>query len=269
MISAAADSIENSLEQVRKQHQLTTSQFLVEIRMLHKRIDALEAAASMDEITRFATREELAERIRSTQAGQYCLVLIGARGLRRAEVQFGKEVGEELCAAFAKRLRNSLPLSAVIGRWGAEEFVAMLTVKKSEALASAKWITEHLSGSYACLKGGKTVRPAVQLTVGRGGNRRPTSSPNGSSTASARSWSVKATGLPKLAAASATCSTLYPRFSRMRTTPSGPTMWPAPTTTNAGSFPLRNCSAASAMCRLRSCSIDLANSTGSDGWLLG
>ena len=165
-VSAAADSIENSLEQVRKQHQLTTSQFLVEIRMLHKRIDALESAVSVDDVTRLATREEFTERIGSTQAGQYCLLLVGARGLRRAEVQYGTEVGAELCAAFAKRLRNSLPLSAVIGRWGAEEFAAILTVKKSEALASAKWITEHLSGSYACLKGGKTVRPAVQLTVG-------------------------------------------------------------------------------------------------------
>ncbi len=166
VVSAAADSIETSLEQVRKQHQLTTSQFLVEIRMLHKRIDALESAVSVDEVTRLATREELTGRIGSMQAGQYCLLLVGARGLRRAEVQYGIEVGAELCAAFAKRLRNSLPLSAVIGRWGAEEFAAILTVKKSEALASAKWITEHLSGSYACLKGGKTVRPAVQLTVG-------------------------------------------------------------------------------------------------------
>ncbi len=166
VVSAAADSIENSLEQLRKQHQLTTSQFLVEIRMLHKRIDALESAVSVDEVTRLATREEFTEQVRSTPAGQYCLLLMAARGLRRAEVQYGTEVGAELCAAFAKRLRNSLPLSAVVGRWGAEEFVAILTVKKSEALASAKWITEHLSGAYACLKGGKAVRPSVQLTVG-------------------------------------------------------------------------------------------------------
>ena len=54
----------------------------------------------------------------------------------------------------------------MIGRWGPEEFAAILIAKKSEAMASAKWITEHLSGAYACLKGGKTVRPAVQLTVG-------------------------------------------------------------------------------------------------------
>ncbi len=166
VISTTADSIENSLEQVRKQHQLTTSQFLVEIRMLHKRIDALESAASIDEVTHFATREEMAERIRAAAAGQYCLLLIGARGLRRAEVQFGKEVGDALSGAFAKRLRNSLPVATVIARWGAEEFATMLTAKNSEVLASAKWITENLSGDYVCLKSGKTVHPTLQLTVG-------------------------------------------------------------------------------------------------------
>ncbi len=165
-IASAADSIEHSLEQVRRQHQLTTSQFLVEIRMLHKRIDALEAAVSVDEVTRFATREEMADRIRTAPAGQYCLLLVGARGLRRAEVQFGRDVGNTLAGAFAKRLRNSLPIDTVIGRWGPEEFAAMLCTGKSEALASAKWITEHLSGAYACLHSGKTVHPILNLTVG-------------------------------------------------------------------------------------------------------
>ena len=70
------------------------------------------------------------ERIRSTPAGNYSLLLIGARGLRRAEVQFGKEVGEELAGAFAKRLRNSLPPNCTFGRWGAEEFVVMLSHEK-------------------------------------------------------------------------------------------------------------------------------------------
>lgn len=166
VISTTADSIENSLEQVRKQHQLTTSQFLVEIRMLHKRIDALESAAAIDEVTHFATREELAEHVRAAPAGQYSLLLVSARGLRHAEVQFGKEVGDALAGAFAKRLRNSLPVSTVIARWGPEEFAVMFTAKKSEGLASAKWIGENLSGAYACLKSGKTVHPVLQLTVG-------------------------------------------------------------------------------------------------------
>ena len=166
VIASATDAIEHSLDQVKKQHQLTTSQFMSEIRMLHKRIDTLEAAASVDEATRFATREELAERIRATPAGQYCMLLVGARGLRRGAVQFGKEVGDELSVAFARRLKNSLATASMIARWGPEEFAAMLVAKKSEAMASAKWINEHLSGSYACLQAGKTVRPVLQLTVG-------------------------------------------------------------------------------------------------------
>jgi GGDEF domain-containing protein len=92
--------------------------------------------------------------------------LVAARGLRRAEVQFGKDASDELYGAFAKRLSNSLPASAVIARWGPEEFAAVLVAKKSEAMASAKWVTEHLSGSYTCLVAGKAVRPVLQITVG-------------------------------------------------------------------------------------------------------
>jgi GGDEF domain-containing protein len=166
ILTATANSIEQSVQELRNQHQLAISQFMVEIRMLHKRIDSLEAAAATDQCTRFDNHDEWVERIRNTPGGEYCLLLIGARGLRRAEVQYGNGVGEELAGAFAKRLRNSLPANASFGRWGAEEFIVLLTISKAEAMASGKWITEHLSGAYACMKGGKAVRPALQLTVG-------------------------------------------------------------------------------------------------------
>ncbi len=42
----------------------------------------------------------------------------------------------------------------------------MLSLKKSEAVSTGRWITEHLSGPYACLQSGKTVRPVLQLNVG-------------------------------------------------------------------------------------------------------
>jgi len=166
VIAAAANTIEHSLEAVRKQHQLTIAQFLVEIRMLHKRIDTLEVAASIDQFTQFANQAEMEQRIRAATPGSYCLLLIGAHGLRRTEVQFGKEVADELSGAFSKRLRNSLSNTAVISRWGAEQFIVMLSVDKSEATTSGKWITTHLSGAYTCLKEGKTVRPLLQLAVG-------------------------------------------------------------------------------------------------------
>jgi GGDEF domain-containing protein len=164
-ILAAADSIEQSLEEIRKQHQLTVSQFLVEIRMLHKRIDLLETAASLDDLTKLFKRDEMEKQICSLFGGKLCLLLVRASGFRQAEQQFNREVAAGLAAAFSKRLRNSLPPGATIGRWSEEGFIAMLPVETAEAMASAKRVADHLSGAYACLERGKTVHPSLQVSV--------------------------------------------------------------------------------------------------------
>ena len=163
-VQAVADSIEQSVEQIRKQHQLTISQFQIEIRMLHKRIDALEASASLDLLTQLLNRREIEERIRSAPA-ESCLLLVRVNGFRLAEVHFRADVAAELAAAFTKRLRNCLSPTATIGRWSHEEFATILSVSRSEANTTAKWVAEHLSGSYACLLAGKTVRPSLQISV--------------------------------------------------------------------------------------------------------
>jgi len=162
----AAATIEESVEQMRKQHQVTISQFQTEIRMLHKRIDSLEAAVAIDSLTQLFNRGEMENRIRNGKPGVFLLMLISARGLRRAAGEYGDPIAAELAGAFTRRLRNSLHPQTLLARWAEEEFVAMMDVKKADALATGKWITEHLSGSYACLNGGKTVRPTLHLNVG-------------------------------------------------------------------------------------------------------
>ncbi len=160
----AVDAIDQSLEQIRKEHQLTVSQLQVEMGMLHKRIDSLEAAATLDRFTEFYNRREMEERIRAT-VEPYTLLLVRASGLRLAEIQYKAEVAAQLTAAFTKRLRSTLPPSAVIGRWASEDFVAMLPMSQPEVTSIAKGVGAQLSGSYACLLAGKTVRPGIQLSV--------------------------------------------------------------------------------------------------------
>jgi GGDEF domain-containing protein len=95
----------------------------------------------------------------------FSLLLMRIEGLRLAERQWGKSVAAELAGAFGKRLRSGLPPEAVIGRWGHEEFIAQVILGKAETQAAAKWLTENLSGRYACLKDGKTVRPVLQVNT--------------------------------------------------------------------------------------------------------
>jgi len=164
-LAAASDAIGRSVEEMKKQHDLSIAQFQMEIHMLHKRIDGLEMAAMIDSLSKLFSRSEIEERIRVAPAEAYTLLLIRASGLRIAEAHFGIEVAAELAGAFGKRLRNSLPAETVLGRWGAEEFVAKANLAKRDAMTTSKWITENLSGPYSCLKDGRTVRPSLQVSV--------------------------------------------------------------------------------------------------------
>lgn len=166
LLVSAADTIQQSVEQLKQEHEVAIAQFQVEIRMLHKRIDALESAACLDALTKLFTRREMEDRIRSASAGSFCLLLIKVSGFRIAELDFDRDVAAELASAFSRRLRNSLPESAVIGRWSEEEFLAITQLPRPQAVTLATHIAEHLSGSYACLRAGKTVRPGLQLRVG-------------------------------------------------------------------------------------------------------
>jgi GGDEF domain-containing protein len=166
LLSTSADTIQMSLEQARQEHQVTVAQFQVEIRMLHKRIDALESAVAIDALTKLFTRREMEDRIRAVPAGGFSLLLIKVTGFRLAELNFNRDVAAELTSAFSRRLRNSLPESTVIGRWSEEEFIAITQLPRPEAVNLATHLADHLAGSYACLQSGKTVRPVLQLRVG-------------------------------------------------------------------------------------------------------
>jgi len=160
----AANGIDQSLEQIRKQQQLTISQFHMEIRMLHQRIDALETAATIDSVTSLLKRPEMEQQIRAA-AGVFSLVLVRVGGFVTAEKSFHPDVAIELAGAFTKRLRNSLPMEATVSRWSHEEFVAMLSVSKPEATPIARWIAEHLAGAYSLLLEGKLIHPRLQVSV--------------------------------------------------------------------------------------------------------
>jgi GGDEF domain-containing protein len=162
---AASETIGKSVEEMKKQHELSVAQFQMEIHMLHKRIDSLEMAAMIDSMSKLFSRAEMEERIRAAPGEAFTILLIRATGLRAAEAHFGPAVAAELSGAFGKRLRNSLPPETVLGRWGVEEFVAKAAMEKRAAFTASKWVTENLSGPYSCLKDGKTVRPSLQVSV--------------------------------------------------------------------------------------------------------
>jgi GGDEF domain-containing protein len=165
-IGSAADTIELSLEQMRKQHQFTISQFQTELRLLHARIDALETAASTDEATKFSNRRFLSEYLKGMPAQGALFLILKLRGLAEAGAKFGRAVADDLIATFARRLRNAIPKEAVVGRWSDQDFVAILPAQ-SAAGVRIPAIADHLSRPYACLLQGRIVQIPLSVTAER------------------------------------------------------------------------------------------------------
>lgn len=166
VVQAVADSIEQSLEQMRKQHQFSVSQLQTEMRLLHKRIDSLKAAASTDEVTKFSNRRFLAEYLGAMPSEGACFLILKMRGLAEARARFGQAIADDVVATFGRRLHNTIPKDTVVGRWSDQDFMAIVpAASKAADATSVKRFAEHLSMPYACMIGGKVVRIPLVVTA--------------------------------------------------------------------------------------------------------
>jgi GGDEF domain-containing protein len=163
----ASNHIEASVEEVKRQNGLTIGQFMVEIRTLHKRIEALEMAGRKDVLTGLFSRVEMESCISTQIDGRngFSLLLLRICNLPLIQRQFGGGIRADVISAFAKRMRGGLPENAVVGRWSEDRFLALLQIAKSDAMTLAKSLNQHVSGTYVCMENGKPQRPSLQVNV--------------------------------------------------------------------------------------------------------
>jgi GGDEF domain-containing protein len=165
VVEGAADATEQSLGRIRRQHQFAITQLRAEIRLLHGRVESLENAVAVDEATRFSSRRSIEEYLQSLNSDQCRLLILKLRGLAQARAKYGAAIVNDLVAAFACRLHNSVPKEAVVGRWSEQDFLAVLPAGHADEGAQGHTLTEHLSMPYACLLNGKTVRISLSVSV--------------------------------------------------------------------------------------------------------
>lgn len=162
-----ASSLDDALQEMKRQHQLTVAQFLVEIQMLHQRIGSLEAAAQAETSTGLGKRSEFEARVQDAIEGAipFSLLLVRIRNLAAIRRQFAG-VESPLMVAFTKRLQNCLKPEDVTATWADDRIVVLQTGPKNESLAVVRRVAEHVSGTYVIRVGERLVRPSMQLNVG-------------------------------------------------------------------------------------------------------
>jgi GGDEF domain-containing protein len=165
VLTTLADSIERNLEHIRKQQQFTISQLQTELRLLHSRIDSLEAAATTDDVSQLSTRRFMAEYLGAMPPEGACFLVLKIRGVAQARARFGQAVADDVVGTFGRRLRNTVPKDTVVGRWSEQDFLAIVPGGKANSTTLVKRVAEHLSMPYACMMKGKVVRVPLEVTA--------------------------------------------------------------------------------------------------------
>lgn len=137
----------------------------------------LEALANVDPLTGLSNRRsflEFCERelLISTRAGRpFSLVLLDVDNFKQINDRYGHEAGDSVLRETVVKLRNGVRNIDVLGRWGGEEFVALLPGADAEA---ALIVAERLrrsveSMSIASPKARNADEPAnIQVTISLG-----------------------------------------------------------------------------------------------------
>lgn len=106
----------------------------------------MKVMANLDSMTRlpnrgFTTKLLCRELTEQPRIEPLCVLLIDVDHFKQINDQYGHSTGDEVLATLASRMQNALRPDDVIGRWGGEEFLAIL---RQTHLSTAKLVAERL-----------------------------------------------------------------------------------------------------------------------------
>jgi GGDEF domain-containing protein len=167
-ISGAVAAIQSSVEQIQRSNQLVTAQLQDEIRVLHLQIEQERNALFTDRASGAWNRQKIDLHLDNLlrQNQPFCVLLVWVRNLKRIESQYSRTVIEGALKALISRFTTITPDDAVIGRWTADQFVAILDVLPGNAIPLSAEASRKLSGGYAVQENGLSQKVTLQVTAG-------------------------------------------------------------------------------------------------------
>jgi diguanylate cyclase (GGDEF)-like protein len=136
---------------------------------LSARIRVLDALSREDDLTGLYNRRYIEERLAGALSGArrhhhaLSILFIDVDGFKRVNDELGHQVGDDVLRMVAQRIRLRLRSEDVVGRWGGEEFLAVLPMTPlSGALAVAERLRSEIAQTPV-KAGGHTVAATVSI----------------------------------------------------------------------------------------------------------
>jgi diguanylate cyclase (GGDEF)-like protein len=153
---------------LRDRERRKTEELEQTLRLLEQAQAQLAVQACQDALTGLANRRSVDSHLefRSKRETPFSVIYIDLNGFKKINDTYGHQAGDELLKQVGGRLRLTFRSTDVVGRWGGDEFVALVDASVTDPQTHVSRIIECFSKEFVISSGEEERRVSVAAAVG-------------------------------------------------------------------------------------------------------
>jgi len=166
-ITGQVAALNTAAARMHKESEQTIAKLQGEMSAVRERLDEVEKLAETDPLTGLLNRRGMERRVAAliAQGRQFSILLLDLNRFKGINDRHGHLCGDEVLALFGARLAAEVRAGDPVGRWGGDEFLAVMCLPYQQAVARSGQISKKICGSYI-LPGHNGLKLEVSATVG-------------------------------------------------------------------------------------------------------
>lgn len=166
----SATELKNCVDQMTHDSRRSASQLRAEVSNYEAKLKAAEQLALKDTLTGLANRRCVEGRMERYIAQQqtFCVALLDLNRFKRVNDAHGHAAGDDLLKKFSRELHTNVRSSDLVGRWGGDEFIALLECNLAGAKSHIERIQKWVLGDYTIEVGGGKAPQKVHVDASIG-----------------------------------------------------------------------------------------------------
>lgn len=164
-----ASELQSCVDRMTQDSQQSVAQLQTEVSTYETKLKVVEQLAMQDALTGLANRRNVEERIewRIAHKQTFSIVMMDLNGFKQVNDAHGHAAGDSLLKQFAEELRSNSRTPDIVGRWGGDEFIAVLDCDFHGAKSKIERLRKWVLGDYTIQLGnGSNLKVPVDAAIG-------------------------------------------------------------------------------------------------------
>jgi diguanylate cyclase (GGDEF)-like protein len=162
------DELKDCVEQMSRDSNESLAVLRTELGASRSRLAETERMAAVDPLTGLANRRRIDQALDefAARGRPFCIMMFDLNGFKSINDQLGHLAGDDLLRQFAAELRLVVRSADLAGRWGGDEFIAVLDCGLGQAESLMGRIRGWVFGEYTIRTGSEACKIRMSASIG-------------------------------------------------------------------------------------------------------